>query len=156
MVGVGWRGGGGGRGQSLEDGRWLLLGLLTFLDPPRPDARETILRCRGFGVEVKMLTGDHVAIAREAARRLGMGDGILVAAGLPSLEEGSRVPHNLAADYGPLIRPADGFAQVPRRWGVGVEALQELLRLLPLVGPGIGPGLRWSRLGCGCWQKSIS
>ena len=59
-----------------------------------------------------MVTGDHVVIAREAARRVGMGDDILVAAGLPSLEEGSRVPKNLAVDYGQLIRPADGFAQV--------------------------------------------
>lgn len=98
--------------QSFEDGKWMFLGILTFLDPPRPDAKDTIESCRRFGVEVKMITGDHLVIAKETARRVGLGDNILGSFGLPTLEEGSKVPKNLASDYGHLIRPADGFAQV--------------------------------------------
>ena len=90
----------------------MLLGILTFLDPPRPDARDTIVSCRQFGVEVKMITGDHLIIAKETARRVGIGENILGSSGLPTLEAGSKVPKNLASDYGYLIRPADGFAQV--------------------------------------------
>jgi len=54
-----------------KDGIWRMLGLLTFLDPPRPDTKETIERARLFGVAVKMITGDHLLIAKETARVLG-------------------------------------------------------------------------------------
>jgi H+-transporting ATPase len=36
---------------------WQMVGLLTFLDPPRPDTKETIQHTRDLGVQVKMITG---------------------------------------------------------------------------------------------------
>jgi H+-transporting ATPase len=39
------------------------IGILTFLDPPRPDTKHTIDCANDFGVSVKMITGDHRAIA---------------------------------------------------------------------------------------------
>ena len=33
------------------------MGLLTFLDPPRPDTKDTIEKALEFGVDVKMITG---------------------------------------------------------------------------------------------------
>jgi H+-transporting ATPase len=53
-----------------------MLGLLTFLDPPRPDTKATIHKAIGYGVAVKMITGDHLLIAQETARQLEMGDDI--------------------------------------------------------------------------------
>ena len=38
-------------------GEWVFLGLLTFLDPPRPDTLQTILDSKKYGVAVKMITG---------------------------------------------------------------------------------------------------
>ena len=49
-------------------GTWKMLGMLTFLDPPRPDTKQTIEEAREYGVSVKMITGDHLLIARETAR----------------------------------------------------------------------------------------
>ena len=48
------------------EGQWTLLGVLTFLDPPRPDTKITIERAMGFGVDVKMITGAlvHSSCAR--------------------------------------------------------------------------------------------
>jgi H+-transporting ATPase len=37
-----------------EDGVWKMLGILTFLDPPRPDTKDTIEKCAFYGVHVKM------------------------------------------------------------------------------------------------------
>jgi H+-transporting ATPase len=54
------------------DGPWEMVALLTFLDPPRPDTKDTIDRAGQYGVEVKMITGDHLLIAKETARQLGM------------------------------------------------------------------------------------
>jgi len=45
------------------------LGLVGFMDPPRPEAIAAVAECRSAGILVKMITGDHadtaVAIARQ-------------------------------------------------------------------------------------------
>jgi len=56
--------------------RFEMLGLLTFLDPPRPDTKDTIHKAIAYGVGVKMITGDHRLIAQETARQLDMGDDV--------------------------------------------------------------------------------
>jgi H+-transporting ATPase len=51
---------------------WRLSGLLTFLDPPRPDTKQTLDAAMAAGVDVKMIPGDSAVIARETARALGV------------------------------------------------------------------------------------
>ena len=56
-----------------EEGRPLkLLGLIPLYDPPRPDSRQVIADMRAYGVRVKMVTGDHIAIAKEIGKLLGL------------------------------------------------------------------------------------
>jgi H+-transporting ATPase len=95
-----------------DNGQWHMLGLLAFLDPERPDSRYTIEQALLNGVEVKMITGDHLLIAREMARRLGMNPGIQDPKGLPKLDANGKPPKDLAATYGQNILMADGFAGV--------------------------------------------
>lgn len=47
-----------------------LLGLVGFIDPPRPEAMAAIAECRSAGIAVKMITGDHAATALAIARQL--------------------------------------------------------------------------------------
>lgn len=75
-----------------EGGGMEMVGMLTFLDPPRPDTKRTIERAMQQGVVVKMITGDHGAIARETARSLGMGDEIGASDSLPTILPGEEVP----------------------------------------------------------------
>jgi len=49
-----------------------LLGLIPLYDPPRDDSKQVIEEMRAHGVDVKMVTGDNVAIAREIGRILGL------------------------------------------------------------------------------------
>ena len=63
----------------MTSGAWSFLGLLPLFDPPRDDCAETIATTRAMGVDVKMVTGDHEAIAREIAGKLGLGQNIVVA-----------------------------------------------------------------------------
>jgi len=44
-----------------EEGIWKMIGLLTFLDPPREDTKETIAQANEYGVDVKMLTGKSLS-----------------------------------------------------------------------------------------------
>jgi len=49
-----------------------LLGLVGFIDPLRPEAKDAVKECRQAGVEVAMVTGDHPATALAIARELGI------------------------------------------------------------------------------------
>ncbi|VAW60046.1 Lead, cadmium, zinc and mercury transporting ATPase; Copper-translocating P-type ATPase, partial [hydrothermal vent metagenome] len=48
------------------------IGLIPLYDPPRKDSRQVIADMRDYGVKVKMVTGDHIAIAKEVGRLMGI------------------------------------------------------------------------------------
>jgi hypothetical protein len=48
------------KSEGETEDKWVMQGILTFLDPPRPDTKSTIERSMELGVDVKMITGDHV------------------------------------------------------------------------------------------------
>ena len=49
-----------------------LLGLIPLYDPPREDSEQVIADMQNHGVDVKMVTGDNMAIAREIGKLLGL------------------------------------------------------------------------------------
>lgn len=66
-----------GVAQTNAQNNWEFLGLIPLYDPPREDSKETIREAKELGVEVKMVTGDQEAIARETAKELDIGRNIL-------------------------------------------------------------------------------
>ena len=59
-----------------EDRNFDFIGLLPLFDPPREDSKATIKEAMKLGLNVKMVTGDNIAIARQIANVLGIGDNI--------------------------------------------------------------------------------
>ncbi len=51
-----------------------LIGLIPLIDPPRDDSARVIRDMKAYGVQVKMVTGDNMAIAREIGSMLGLAD----------------------------------------------------------------------------------
>merc|ERR1711920_113979 len=134
-----------------ESGVWRMMGLLTFLDPPRPDTKETVRLSKENGVAVKMITGDHLLIALETSRVLDMGGIIANAEGLPLLDPETKAkPDNLARDYGDNFLAADGFAQTyPEHKYLIVEGLRELGYRVGMTGDGVNdaPALKRADVG---------
>ncbi|WP_291382039.1 cation-transporting P-type ATPase [Demequina sp.] len=62
------------RSLSLDDldGGLVFLGVVGILDPPRPEAIESIVACRRAGIAVKMITGDHPATALAIALEMNI------------------------------------------------------------------------------------
>jgi H+-transporting ATPase len=134
-----------------DTGVWEMSGLLTFLDPPRPDTKQTIADARTNGVGVKMITGDHMLIAKNTSIALDLGTRIFMADKLPMLDmETKKKPENLSRDYGDLCLAADGFAQVfPEHKFLIVECLREMGYTVGMTGDGVNdaPALKRADVG---------
>ena len=50
----------------------VFIGLSGMYDPPRPEAKDTLAKCRAAGIRVVMITGDHPDTAKAIAREIGI------------------------------------------------------------------------------------
>jgi H+-transporting ATPase len=125
-------------------GPWQFLGVLPLFDPPREEAKETIATARQMGVNVKMVTGDQVAIARETAGKLGLGTNILDAGGFGDTK------HHETAQLAESIEKADGFAQVfPEHKFHIVDVLQQRGHIVGMTGDGVNDAPALKKADCG-------
>eukprot|EP01018_Ginkgo_biloba_P039658 Gb_36099 [translate_table: standard] len=128
-------------------GPWQFVGLLPLFDPPRHDSAETIRRALNLGVNVKMITGDQLAIAKETGRRLGMGTNMYPSASLLGQHKDASIA---ALPIDELIEKADGFAGVfPEHKYEIVKRLQERKHICGMTGDGVNdaPALKKADIG---------
>lgn len=125
-----------------DDGKWHFLGLLPLFDPPRDDSAETIATAKRMGLQVRMVTGDHTAIAREIAGKLGLGTNIVSAREI--------FTHEGTDGDGARIENADGYAEVfPEHKFKIVRALQRAGHIVGMTGDGVNdaPPLKQADIG---------
>ena len=126
------------------EGTWRFLGVLPLFDPPRTDAVDTIAAAGQMGVTVKMVTGDALAIAKETARKVGLGANILDATGLGDVKK------NEASAMIESIETADGFAQVfPEHKFHIVDVLQKRGHIVGMTGDGVNDAPALKKADCG-------
>ncbi|KAI7741913.1 hypothetical protein M8C21_008895 [Ambrosia artemisiifolia] len=128
-------------------GPWVFVGLLPLFDPPRHDSAETIRRALHLGVNVKMITGDQLAIGKETGRRLGMGTNMYPSSSLLGQSKDSSIADIPIEE---LIEKADGFAGVfPEHKYEIVKKLQERKHICGMTGDGVNdaPALKRADIG---------
>ncbi|CAN1224060.1 ATPase 9, plasma membrane-type [Linum perenne] len=128
-------------------GPWQFVGLLPLFDPPRHDSAETIRRALHLGVNVKMITGDQLAIGKETGRRLGMGTNMYPSSALLGQHKDESIA-TIPVDE--LIEKADGFAGVfPEHKYEIVKRLQDKKHICGMTGDGVNdaPALKRADIG---------
>jgi len=117
------------------------VGLLPLADPPRPDSKQTIEGLERMGVTPKMLTGDNVAIAREIANQVGIGDNI------QSMSELEKLPTD---DQARVLEEYNGLAEIyPDDKYKVVKLLQSKGHMVGMTGDGVNdsPALKQAEVG---------
>jgi H+-transporting ATPase len=129
------------RAEGADGGGWRLTGVLAIADPPREDSRETLEQAAALGVEVKMVTGDRVEIARQIATEVGMGAEVL---------ESSAIERLQGDELARRVEEADGFAQVvPEDKHRIVKALQARGHIVGMTGDGVNDAPALARADAG-------
>ena len=126
-----------------------LLGMVGLIDPPRPEAIAAIAECKGAGIRIKMITGDHAATALAIARQLGLGEDPKAVTGhdLDGLDD---------AGFRAQAREATVFARTsPEHKLRLVESLQRDGSVIAMTGDGVNdaPALKRADVGVAMGSK---
>ena len=126
------------KGQTKDDIG--LVGIAFLRDPPRDDSRSLLQELRDLGLQVKMLTGDALPVAREVAKELNLGDNVTKISDLKS-DNGA---------YLKMVEASDGFAEIyPEDKYLVVKSLQKGGHVVGMTGDGVNdaPALRQAEVG---------
>ncbi len=117
------------------------VGVIFLSDQPRPDSRRLLTELGDLGLEVKMLTGDSLPLAKAVAKELGLGGRIAKISDLKSGQE---------ARISRLAEESDGFAEIyPEDKYLIVQSLQKAGHVVGMTGDGVNdaPALRQAEVG---------
>ncbi|MBE0501401.1 MAG: HAD-IC family P-type ATPase [Desulfuromonadales bacterium] len=122
----------------------VLLGLVGFIDPLRPEAKGAVQTCRRAGVRVVMVTGDHPATALSLARELGL------ATGPEQMLTGAQMERLEPYEWMKQVKKVRVYARVSPLQKVRiVETLGALGHFVAVTGDGVNdaPALRKAHIG---------
>jgi len=128
-------------------GRMVFLGLQAMIDPPRPEAIAAIAACQTAGIQVKMITGDHLGTATAIADQLGLRRGPTADHGAINGKELEALSDEQLNDVAPNTAV---FARVsPEQKLRLVSALQRKGHVVAMTGDGVNdaPALRQANIG---------
>lgn len=120
----------------------ILLGFILFLDPPKPDVKNTLERLKTMGVSVKIITGDNRLVARHTAEAIGIP--------APVILTGAEIEHLSDESLWISAERTDIFAEVdPNEKERIILALKKMGHVVGYLGDGINdaPALHSADVG---------
>ncbi len=122
------------------------IGLQAMIDPPRPEAIAAVHACQQAGIQVKMITGDHITTAQAIARRMGFRNQNKKVVAYTGAQLASMNQNELAN----AVEEGVVFARVaPEQKLRIVEALQSKGEIVAMTGDGVNdaPALKQADIG---------
>jgi H+-transporting ATPase len=129
--------------KGADRSRLEFVGLAGIADRIREDSRETLDQIRELGVEVKMLTGDSLPIAKNIAQQIGLGKNITTMSKIQEAE-------TKATPIDSIIEDSHGIAQIyPEDKFIIVKTLQRVGHVVGMTGDGVNdaPALAQAEVG---------
>lgn len=128
--------------QVEDEEKMLLIGFVGFLDPAKASAKSAISELHDYGVDVKVLTGDNLIVAKKVCEDVG----------IPSKTglTGSQLDELSEAEFLEAVEKYHLFAKLnPLQKGKIIEALQKNGHTVGYMGDGINdaPALRKADVG---------
>jgi len=130
-----------------KDDEYKIIGLIPLYDPPRDDTKAMIEATKAKGIDIKMITGDQLAIAVETSRQLGLKTNILIG---DLIRDKEKCFQEQGVPLKDLIEEAGGFAQVyPEDKYTIVKQLQKNGHIVAMTGDGVNdtPALKKANIG---------
>ena len=118
-----------------------LIGLIAFLDPPKPSAEATIKKLKKYGVDIKILTGDNAFATKNICNAVGIDSRIVTGKEIEELND---------YELGKLVEEVDIFARMnPMQKQRVVSILRKNGHSVGYMGDGVNdaPALRVSDVG---------
>ena len=118
-----------------------LIGLIAFLDPPKPSAEVTIKKLKEYGVDIKILTGDNAFATQNICNAVGIKSKIITGKEIDALND---------YELGKLVEDVDIFARMnPIQKERVVSILRKNGHSVGYMGDGVNdaPALRSSDVG---------
>jgi Ca2+-transporting ATPase len=129
-------------------GDLVFVGLVGMIDPPRPDARAAVEKCRQAGIRVIMVTGDHIDTARAIAKATGIMEEREGEAG-PALTEAQLLDLS-EEEFDEIIQKVSVFARLTPKMKLKIAGrLQAQGHLIAMTGDGVNdaPALKKADVG---------
>ena len=119
--------------------------LIGMIDPPRPEAKHAVARCKTAGIKPVMITGDHIATAKAIAKDLG------IFSGNDKAMTGVELDKISDEDLKRNIFSYSVFARVSPEHKVRiVKAFRSASAVVAMTGDGVNdaPALKAADIGC--------
>ena len=123
----------------------IFIGMVGMIDPPRPEAKVAVEKCKTAGIKVVMITGDHKITASAIAKKLGI---------LENEDEaitGTELEQMSDDELYENVRKYSVYARVSPEHKVRiVNAWQKNGEIVAMTGDGVNdsPALKKSDIGC--------
>lgn len=141
IIAFGYKEYGGGK---IEENGFTFLGFCGMMDPPRANARASVLKCKRAGIRTVMITGDHPETALAIAKKLRIanaGSEVMTGKGLDAMGE---------TEFASVVERVSVFARVtPAHKLRIVRALKKSGHIVAMTGDGVNdaPAVKEADIG---------
>ncbi len=128
--------------RKTDEQTMVLLGFLTFADPPKSDVAQVLQALKNDGVQVKILTGDNELVTRHVCEKVGLESSRIVL--------GNELDHMSDAALTHVVEQVNVFARVsPAQKNRIILALKRRKHVVGYIGDGINdaPSLHTADVG---------